>query len=271
MDIGGIGYPVFALDIPTRGLLIINDAARSLFAAASRDPNTLSLADIAPGGLAEKLLEAGNKALANDAWAGTLTFSNAQRGLFSAKVRLTPCGGAGEGRVVRVALLNIPENRKSAACPPSGEDAQTAPRPLREGLENLFAPYAGELDGLLFSDIQSHKGQVVVYGAGPAFRELRWGAEHAYEGTIAQDIERFGLRSLTVEDTLDSIKSIDWVLFAPHGIRSYFAKPFYTEQGLHAILILASLRPGSFGADAETRFASLMGPFERLIGAWRKG
>ena len=95
MDIGGIGYPVFALDIPTRGLLIINDAARSLFAAASRDPNTLGLADIAPGGLAEKLLEAGNKALANDAWAGTLTFSNAQRGLFSAKVRLTPCGGAG--------------------------------------------------------------------------------------------------------------------------------------------------------------------------------
>lgn len=271
MDIGGIGYPVFALDIPTRGLLIINDAARSLFAAASRDPNTLGLADIAPGGLAEKLLEAGNKALANDAWAGTLTFSNAQRGLFSAKVRLTPCGGAGEGRVVRVALLNISENRKSAACPPSEEDAQTAPRPLREGLESLFAPYAGELDGLLFSDIQSHKGQVVVYGAGPAFRELRWGAEHAYEGTIAQDIERFGLRSLTVEDTLDSIKSIDWVLFAPHGIRSYFAKPFYTEQGLHAILILASLRPGSFGADAETRFASLMGPFERLIGAWRKG
>ncbi|MFQ8735650.1 MAG: hypothetical protein ACLSAH_06040 [Bilophila wadsworthia] len=51
MDIGGIGYPVFALDIPTRGLLIINDAARSLFAAASRDPNTLGLADIAPAGL----------------------------------------------------------------------------------------------------------------------------------------------------------------------------------------------------------------------------
>lgn len=118
---------------------------------------------------------------------------------------------------MRVALLNIPENRKSAACPPSEEDAQTAPRPLREGLESLFAPYAGELDGLLFSDIQSHKGQVVVYGAGPAFRELALGAEHAYEGTIAQDIERFGLRSLTVEDTLDSIKSIDWVLFAPHG------------------------------------------------------
>ena len=55
MDIGGIGYPVFALDIPTRGLLIINDAARSLFAAASRDPNTLGLADIAPGLFVQKI------------------------------------------------------------------------------------------------------------------------------------------------------------------------------------------------------------------------
>lgn len=271
MDIGGIGYPVFALDVPTRSLLIINDAARSLFAAASREPNALSLADIAPGDLAEKLLNAGVKALNGDAWAGTLTFSNAQGGLFSAKVRLTPCGGAGEGRVVRVALLNIPKNRKNTALHVSEEHAENPPRPLREGLEAFFASYAEELDGLLFSDIQSHKGQVVVYGAGPAFRELRWGAEHDYEGTIAQDIERFGLRSLTVEDTLDSIKSIDWVLFAPHGIRSYFAKPFYAEQGLHAILILASSRPGSFGADAESRFASLMEPFEKLISAWRKG
>lgn len=261
MDIGGIGYPVFALDIPTRGLLT-QRRGRSLFAAASRDPNTLGLADIAPGGLAEKLLEAGNKALANDAWAGTLTFSNAQRGLFSAKVRLTPCGGAGEGRVVRVALLNIPENRKSAACPPSEEDAQTAPRPLREGLESLFAPYAGELDGLLFSDIQSHKGQVVVYGAGPALPRAALG-----RGTRLRRHHRTGHRTLRPalahrggyagQHQVHRLGAVR----PPRGIRSYFAKPFYTEQGLHAILILASIRPGSFGADAETRFARPHGAF----------
>ncbi|MFR6518711.1 MAG: hypothetical protein ACLUPV_05480 [Bilophila wadsworthia] len=188
MDIGGIGYPVFALDIPTRGLLIINDAARSLFAAASRDPNTLGLADIAPGGLAEKLLEAGNKALANDAWAGTLTFSNAQRGLFSAKVRLTPCGGAGEGRVVRVALLNIPENRKSAACPPSEEDAQTAPRPLREGWK-AFSPLRRRAGRPPFPT-SSPTGAGRRVSAGPAFRELRWG------GTRLRRHHRTGHRTL---------------------------------------------------------------------------
>ena len=41
------------------------------------------------------------------------------------------------------------------------------------------------------------------------FNGLPWGSTYAYEGTIAQDIERFGLSSLVVEDTLDSIKSIN--------------------------------------------------------------
>ena len=131
MDIGGIGYPVFALDIPTRGLLIINDAARSLFAAASRDPNTLGLADIAPGGLAEKLLEAGNKALCQRRVGGHTHVQQRPARPVQRWQALTP-RRAGKGGV-SVALLNIPENRKSAACPPSEEDAQTAPCVWRGG------------------------------------------------------------------------------------------------------------------------------------------
>ncbi|WP_300715821.1 hypothetical protein [uncultured Bilophila sp.] len=96
MDIGGIGYPVFALDLPTQNLLIVNDAARALF-AAPHDPDGLTLARIAPDDLSAPLLLAAHKALGDDVWAGTLAFSNAQRRKFSAKVRLTPCGGAGEG------------------------------------------------------------------------------------------------------------------------------------------------------------------------------
>lgn len=263
MDIGGIGYPVFALDIPTRGLLIINDAARSLFAAASRDPNPLSLADIAPGGLAEKLLEAGNKALANDAWAGTLTFSNAQRGLFSAKVRLTPCGGAGEGRVVRVALLNIPENREKRGLPAfRGKRPNRAP-PAPRGAGKPFRPLRRRAGRPPFfrHPVPQGAGRRVRRGPRPS-ASCAGGRNHAYEGTIAQDIERFGLRSLTVEDTLDSIKSIDWVLFAPHGASA----PISPNRSIRSRACTPSSSspasaPGSFGADAETRFASLMGAF----------
>ena len=264
MDLGRVGYPVFAVDVPGRAVLTANPAARELFGAVGAAP---SLEDVAPGDLAEKLLEAAGRALEDDVWAGTLSFGNAPRGTFSAKVRLTPC----DGGAVRVALLNIPPAGRIAApgrVPPPPD--ATGGVSLREGLDALWARHAADLDGLMFSDIQSARGRVVVYGVGPAFADLAWGAEHAYEGTIAQDIECFGLRSLTVDDTLDSIKSIDWVLFAPHGVRSYYALPLYGESGLHAVLILVSRRPGAFGSDAERRFADLPAPFERLVAAWRR-
>lgn len=270
LDIGYIRYPVFVLDVPARKILLANEAACLLFAGSACEKKEPDFSCIAPDELGEQLLNAAGRAMGSDSWGGTLSFSNSGGGRFSAHVRLTPCGGAGEGRVVRVALLNSPRTlRHVAAGQAAAKAAKKPPLTLRESLEKLYERHAGELDGLLFSDIQSQKGQVVVYGVGPAFKNLAWGVEHAYEGTIAQDIERFGLTSLTVDDTLDSIKSIDWVLFTPQGIRSYFARPFYGASGLHAVLILASRRPGAFGADAERRFAGLCAPFEEAVSLWR--
>ena len=120
----------------------------------------------------------------------------------------------------------------------------------------------------MFSDIQSARGKVQVYGVGRLFSSLEWGASHAYEGTIAQDIERFSLDSLMVEDTLDSIKSIDWAMFIPCGVRSYFAKPFYAAEGLHAVLIFAFGAP-SPGGVSEAAFRPLYEPFARLVASWR--
>ncbi len=269
LDIGCIDYPVFVLDVPARKILLANEAACSLFSFPGQGNTLPDFSGIARDDLGDELLYAAGRALGSDSWGGTLTFSNGRGGQFSAHVRLTPCGGAGEGRVVRVALLNSPRTHSHVAAGAGAKSGKKYPQTLRKGLEMLYEMHAGDLDGLLFSDIQSQKGQVVVYGVGPAFRNLAWGAEHAYEGTIAQDIERFGLTSLTVDDTLDSIKSIDWVLFTPQGIRSYFARPFYGSSGLHAVLILASRRPGAFDAEAERRFASLYAPFEEVVSGWR--
>ena len=72
-----------------------------------------------------------------------------------------------------------------------------------------------------------------------------------------------------MEDTLDSVKSIDWALFAPLGVRSYFAKPFYAEHGLHAVLILASKRQRAFGADAETLYVDVSAAFGQIMLRWR--
>lgn len=272
LSLGENAYPVFVMDMASRRIIAENREARELFGAAHAARAPLSLARIAPGEHGAALLKACEKAMTDDIWAGTLAFSNARRILFKAKVRLTPCGPASQNCAIRVALLNIPANgngnkKGTAADSPAQMKAQL---PLKEGLAALYARYSADIDGLMFSDILSAEGRVVVYGTGPAFQELPWGSSHPYEGTIAQEIERYGLHSMTVEETLDSIKSIDWVLFAPHGVHSYFAKPFYSDQGLHAVLIVASRQPEHFGSDAEERFSSLFGPFEQLVLAWRQ-
>jgi hypothetical protein len=272
MALGSAGYPVFAIDLAIQAIVANNAAAKELFGlTAAAENGALPLEHIAPAGHGQRLLEACNRALRDDVWAGTLSFRNAQSMIFNANVRLTPFGYA-TGRAVRVALLKIPENNPSPSLQDSQleRSIQNSRLPLRKGLESLFRKYENEVDGLMFSDIQAASGRVVVYGVGPAFRQLGWGKEHAYEGTIAQEIERFGLRSMAVEETLDSIKSIDWVLFTPHGVRSYFAKPFYMNETLHAVLILASLKPEAFGSDTEQRFHKLFHPFQTLIRNWRR-
>ncbi len=73
-----------------------------------------------------------------------------------------------------------------------------------------------------------------------------------------------------MEDTLNSVKSVDWALFAPQGVRSYYARPFYAEHGLHAVLILASRKAKTFGTDADARYADVAEAFGRLLRRWRQ-
>ncbi|MBO4312610.1 MAG: hypothetical protein J5828_06415 [Desulfovibrionaceae bacterium] len=265
-------HPVLVLDTRARALLACNEAAKQRFCPGPAHAAPPQLASSAPDEYGESLMQAAKKALEDDIWAGTLVFAAKDGQLFSAKVRLSPCGAHKEDGLVRIALLYAPRSK----APDLRLDAawtdmpqQTSRETLRKGLKRLFDASPIPIDGLMFSDIQSPAGKVEVYGIGRCFEGMDWGAPHAYEGTIAQDIERFGLSSLSVEDTLDSIKSIDWVLFIPQGIRSYFALPFFNARGLHAVLIFACKKPRAFPQNAETLTAPLRAPFERLIAQWR--
>lgn len=268
MRVGDVDYPVFTIDLEDCRLKEANTAASRLFMRQGQGCSLLSLEDIAPQNLGEQLLSAARQAVREDAWSGKLMLGNAERGLFSTHVRLTPWGGP-QGRVVRAALVRVDAKTMMR---PFGTDSDEALRPgdLRPALEELWNTCGPEVDGLMLSHIQSGSGKVTVYGVGRAFDSLEWGAVHAYEGTIAQDIERFDLSSLLVEDTLDSVKSVDWALFTPLGVRSYYARPFYAEHGLHAVLILASRKAKTFGTDADARYACVAESFGRLMQRWRQ-
>ncbi len=265
-------YPVLIID-PKRELVVArNQEAVHLL---GRDPSAgpMSFASLVPRGVIATARHALRKAAEEGVWSGALTFRLPNGSTVNSEMRLTTAPVDGK-RMVRLAFLNVAgqkrppaPSRRPAPGTPAGELVRAVARAasLREAMELLLAshePHA--FDGIIYSDIHADKGQVTLYGVGESCADF-WGLAFAYEGTIAQNIERHGLNYLVVDDTLDSIKSIDWALFVPRGIRSYYARPFYRYNRLRAVLILCSMRPGAFSLEAAERYEVLAPAFAGAV------
>lgn len=265
LALGHAQYPVLVVSVSQREILVCNEAANELFSNGSYGDGEFVLSDIAPGELGDFLIRAAEQALKDDAWAGTLMLRMASGSLLGSKVRISPCSIQGD--IVRIALLNIPDKPASCDFQPHRDDIPEA-FSLKKELEALLEQCPAGAS-LMFSDIQPSPGRIQVHGVGRLFASLEWGASHAYEGTIAQDMERFGLDTLTLEDTLESIKSIDWALFIPCGVRSYFAKPFYSAAGLNTLFILAFDEPGAACSLNDAELRPVYERFTHIVALWR--
>lgn len=129
---------------------------------------------------------------------------------------------------------------------------------------------ASQSDAILFSDVYIRKNSVYVYWAGEPFAEMEQAESFAYKGTIAEDINRYSLDYLSVDDTQDSIKPIDWALFVPRGIRSYFALPYYSRGVLRTVLILCSIQPSRYSGKRPPDFKPLLDPINEAVRNWRR-
>ncbi len=162
-----------------------------------------------------------------------------------------------------------------------GEDAGPAQHPVSdqqlssrhlEALQNRLASGNGLIDrlqgicswdnsnafdSLLFSDVQQAEDKVVVYGAGAAFADLKEGGAYPYEGTIAEMIVSLNLDHMIVEDTMESLKPIDWALFVPQGIRSYFAVPTFAGGTIRGVLIFCSSNANQFSEEQKDFFVQI--------------
>ncbi|WP_272701435.1 PAS domain-containing protein [Desulfovibrio sp. Fe33] len=122
-------------------------------------------------------------------------------------------------------------------------------------------PEGAPTSALLLSRIFIRENYVAVTGVGEPFDKDPEDFEHPYEGSIAESIVRFKQANHTVADTSKSIKPIDWALFIPRGIRSYFAQPFFVTDELAYVLIFCSTRPDSYDPDFEAPLRELHDDF----------
>jgi hypothetical protein len=210
----------------------------------------------------------------SDYWSGLLPLAlpDGQVAACSTRIRAYARGGK---NLLWISLRPPQTDADSAVspqvCPPDVlpteplnrlSDATTA----RQLLEVLLDSQPDHLaDAIMLSRIFQDDNRIMVTGVGAPFLSVEEDDTHPYEGSIAENLVRFGLDQIIVEETSKSIKPIDWVLFIPRGINSYYAKPFFSRGKLRYVLIFCSRQPGRFTKDNTRQYACFFEPFAKAL------
>lgn len=270
--------PVLLVDVDDGSVLKANGKMADLFGRSCKELEKGVFCDLLTRSMNKVALRMCEEVPFSRKWIGKLEYLTA-KGVVVAEtvVRYVVYDGR---KFLRVALLNpelVQQAVDTVGLSEPGSDFFLAK--AMEGVDDIGEimhlaleshMIDGKYDGIMFSDIQKRRNKVVVYGAGEPFETMPQGEVFSYKGTIAEDIERYGLDHLVVDDTQDSIKPIDWALFIPRGIRSYFAKPYYVRGALRTVLIICSTEPSRFSGRGEGAFDSLFEPMANAAKAWRR-
>lgn len=270
------------LDYDSRKLLCCNAAACELFEMNRGELLRLTLNDLYRESMKTAVDNMLEQVLLLRKWNGKLDFyQSGKRSYFTSEtvVRHMSCGGK---RLLRLKFANpkIGRERSRPRRLFSDDsrrvqlihDLSTVTHDVETIMRVAFesALVSEKYDAIMFSDVHVRKNQVYVYYVGNQPMTLEQGHRFAYSGTIAEDINRFGLSHLTVDDTQESIKPIDWALFVPQGIRSYFAKPFFSRGTLRTVLIVCSRKPHTFSGVTVSDFEDFLNPINDAVKMWRQ-
>ncbi|MGD9827018.1 hypothetical protein [Desulfobacter sp.] len=275
-----INNPVFLFGYDRNELICANPSAKHMFGIQEVDLGKLSLDSFYAGNTRQTVLDVLKNLPLSRTWAGNILLGSAdgkKRVQSRAIVRYLVHK---DHQIIRISLQNPKTSSTSGKTISDSKE-----RDIKE-LENkihglvdihqimeacLDSPLAaGHFEGILFSDVHVRKNCVTVYGAGAPFKGMQESESFSYKGTIAEDINRYSLDYLVVDNTQDSIKPIDWALFVPRGVRSYFAMPFYSRSVLRTVLTLCATEQGRFTDALPDLFEDLLKTLNGAVRTWRR-
>ncbi|HOP63089.1 MAG TPA: PAS domain-containing protein [Spirochaetota bacterium] len=277
--------PVALFVFDDKKMFACNDAFREMFAISPESLQYSFLKDYISENSLKYLDHIYEEIIFSGRWRGELTFKTMPDNDFLSDTSIRPLHVEGKN-LLWVSVYNIPERRSEADYTSLPEkitdidlkkinrDALSAAkkkdiiRLLEIILENQ--PIHGLANAILYSDIHVDEGKVFVWGAGEAFRTLTPGYTYPFEGTIAENILNYNLPHIIVENTFESIKPVDWAIFIPNGIKSYFAKPFYNDNKLVTVLIFCSTELSVFNEKNIGTYDSIYPVFINNLNSMKK-
>jgi PAS domain-containing protein len=268
--------PVLLIDMETKAIISSNSHANQLFAYTHQDFSRIKFPDIYPIDRESQAAKVYEICLLEGWWEGKFTLK--KKGDIPIEARI---------KVKRLTLRNrnllrvsIEKNsEKDAALLPAREEfeqtlmaAMADKDQISSILDTLLEhQFDGTLvDAVMYVDVYIKKNSVEIYGSGDAFKTLESGTNYDYEGTISQLIRDRQQDYFLLDDTLQSTRPIDWALFIPYGIRSYFVKPFFHGGKLRTLLFFCALEPHRFSETDLNLFEVYYPAFLKGLRNWRK-
>ncbi|MCP4117046.1 MAG: hypothetical protein GY737_16920 [Desulfobacteraceae bacterium] len=272
--------PVLLVEYDSQRVVCANPAAKELFGLTDADFRNLPFHELHSHTMKHPLTPVLKELPLSRKWVGKLEYLSTDKKNVIAAETVVRYLVHKERRLIRISLQNpqvnkAPDPSVAASSHRDLEALAQALEPLHgmdEIMETCLASpvVSAQCDAILFSDVHVRKNMVTVYGAGVPYPGIKRDETFSYNGTIAEDINRYSLDHLVVDDTQDSIKPIDWALFVPRGIRSYFAMPFYSRKVLRTVLVICSTTPAHFAGKGTEDFLPLFRTINTAIRAWRR-
>jgi hypothetical protein len=267
-------HPVLLFDFGHKRVVHANNAAHAFLGDRLTDGPALTFEGLLSPNAPTTSTEIFEGLIFGNQWSGSLLVADGRGQLQTCGARVRAFSFRNE-HLLWMSLVPPPVDDEHAdaadtsvpAIPAAAADAFASSTSIKGLLESFLdhQPAGLHVDGVLRSRIFAAENRVAVTGAGTPFQSMPTPETFPYEGSIAENLVRFGLDHLIVEDTSRSIKPIDWVLFIPKGIKSYFAKPFFENGALKNVFIVCSTEPAHFSERNVRCYAPFFGSLEQAF------
>lgn len=275
--------PVLLVDMETKSVISRSTFAYDLFGYTYHEFNGVTFRDLYPPGGEPNMPRAYESCLLEGRWEGDLTLVKKGGASFNAGVNLKRLS-IRDRNLLKISIHSIRgktvgEGGVPVTTSPDGDGfrrdlaaAMAGKEEMGEILDTLLVHQYGErlFDAVIYADVYVKKGRVDVYSSGGPFHKFKSGTSYDYEGTVSQMVSEDRLEFFIMEDTLESTRPIDWALFIPHGIRSYFARPSFHGGNLRTLLIFCSTEPNRFAGEELEIFERYYPAFVQGLRNWRK-